>query len=296
MGQTKLFAAAVSGLLLLLLLSFAVFTVREDQKALVLRLGKIERAEFTPGLHFKLPVVESVRKFDSRILTMDTERERYLTSEKKNVIVDAFAKWRIANAAAYFTSMGGDPSRANARISQILKQELRSQFGRRTIQEVVSGERGQIMDILRVNTLQQVKEFGIEVVDVRIKRVDLPEEVSPAVFQRMVAERARVARDLRSRGAEAAEKIRADADRKRIVILAEAYGEAERLRGDGDAKSAEVYAQAYEKDADFYAFYRSLSAYRQAFMNPNNVMVLEPDSDFFEFFRDFNAQPGAATQ
>jgi membrane protease subunit HflC len=284
-------AVAVGGIVLLLIASFSLFTVRQDQKALVLRLGKIERADSQPGLHWKLPLIESVRKFDARIITMDTERERYLTSEKKNVVVDAFAKWRVADVASYFTSMGGDENRANARISQVLKQELRNQFGRRTIQDVVSGERAQVMDILRVNTAQQVREFGVEVVDVRIKRVDLPEEVSPAVYQRMVAERSRVAKDLRSKGAETAEKITADADRQRTVISAEAYGEAERIRGDGDAKAAEVYAKAYSQDPDFYGFYRSLAAYRHAFKDKGNIMVLEPDSEFFDFFRQATPVP-----
>lgn len=291
MNQTKLMMGAIGVIALLMLLSISLFTMRESEKAIVLQFGKIKRADLTPGLHFKIPLFDSVRKFDGRIITMEAERERYLTAEKKNVIVDAYAKWRIADVSAYYTSMGGDPNRANNRISQIVKQELRNQFGRRSIQEVVSGERAQIMDLLAGNTAQQTKEFGIEIVDVRIKRVDLPDEVSSSVYQRMEAERARVAKDLRSKGAEAAERIRADADRQRTVILAEAYGDAERVRGEGDAKASEIYAQVYSKDPDFYAFYRSLEAYRQTFKGRNNVIVVEPQSEFFEFFKDPGLKP-----
>lgn len=286
MNQAKLMMIAVAGVILLMLISVSVFTLRESEKAIVLQFGKIKDADLKPGLHFKVPVLDTVRKFDGRTITMEAERERYLTAEKKNVIVDAYAKWRIADVSAYYTSMGGDPNRANNRISQIVKQELRNQFGRRSIQDVVSGERAQIMGLLASDTARQVKEFGIEVVDVRIKRVDLPDEVSSSVYQRMEAERARVAKDLRSKGAEAAERIRADADRQRTVILAEAYGEAERTRGEGDAKASEIYAQAYSKDPDFYAFYRSLEAYRQSFKGRNNVIVVEPQGQFFEFFKD----------
>lgn len=296
MNPNKMMAGVVVALVALMLISVSVFTVRENEKAIVLRLGKIARADDAPGLHGKIPLIETVRKFDNRITTMDAERERYLTAEKKNVVVDAFAKWRIADVSVYYTSMGGDPNTANNRIAQIIKQELRNQFGKRTIQEVVSGERAQIMGILTVNTAQQLKDFGIDVVDVRIKRVDLPEEVSPAVYQRMEAERARVAKDLRSKGAEAAEKIRADADRQRTVILAEAYGEAERIRGEGDAKAGEIYAKAYAEDRDFYSFYRSLSAYRESFKDKNNVMVLEPDSDFFNFFTRSEPAPANPQQ
>ncbi len=289
MDQKKLIGLV--GLLIAFIVgSFAIFTVDEKEKALVLRLGKIARTGFEPGLQFKVPLLETVRKFDSRIITFDADPEQYLTSEKKNVIVDAFVKWRVSSEAAYFTSMGGDPNQANIRISQIIKQELRNQFGRRTIQEVVSGERAQIMDILTINTSKQTENFGIDVVDVRIKRIDLPPEVSSSVYLRMEAERTRVAKDLRSRGAEAAERIRADADRQKTVILAEAYGEAENTRGQGDAVASETYAKAYEKDPEFYAFYRSLIAYKKSFGKNPSLIVMEPNSDFFKFFKNPEGQ------
>ena len=290
MNQAKLMMIAVISIIVLMLLSVSMFTLRESEKAIVLQFGKIKDSDLKPGLHFKVPMLDTVRKFEGRTITMEAERERYLTAEKKNVIVDAYAKWRIADVSAYYTSMGGDPNRANNRISQIVKQELRNQFGRRSIQEVVSGERAQIMGLLASDTARQVKDFGIEVVDVRIKRVDLPDEVSSSVYQRMEAERARVAKDLRSRGAEAAERIRADADRQRTVILAEAYGGAERIRGEGDAKASEIYSQAYSKDPDFYAFYRSLEAYRQSFKGRNNVIVVEPEGEFFQYFKGAGAK------
>lgn len=270
----------------LFLASISLFTVSEREKAIVLRLGKIARADYMPGLHFKYPFIETVRRFDARINTMGAEPERYLTAEKKNVIVDAFVKWRISDVATYFTSMGGDSNQANLRIAQIIKQDLRNQFGKRTIQEVVSGDRVQVMDILTTTMAQQARDFGIEIVDVRIKRIDLPENVSTSVYRRMEAERTRIAKDFRSKGAEEAEKIRADADRKRTIIIAEAYGEAERIRGEGDALASEIFAKAYTADPDFYSFYRSLQAYRSTFKGGNNTMVVEPDSEFFKYFKE----------
>ncbi len=270
-----------------LLLGWAsLFTVKEWERAVLFRFGEIVRTDYEPGLHFKIPIVNNVKKFDARIQTLDAEPERYLTAEKKNVIVDSFVKWRIDDVAAYYTSMGGDRLRANLRLSQIIKDGLRSEFGKRTIQDVVSGERKEIMEILSVNTDRQAKEFGIEVVDVRIKRIDLSEEISVSVYRRMEAERARVAKDLRSKGAEAAERIRADADRQRTIIIAEAFREAEQLRGEGDARAADIYARAYTKDPEFYSFYRSLNAYRAAFKNEKDFLVLEPTSDFFRYFKD----------
>ncbi len=284
MDQKK--TLAVFGIIILLLLgSFSIFTVNEKEKALVLRLGQIARADATAGIYFKLPFFETVRKFDGRVMTLDAVPEKYLTAEKKNVVVDAFVKWRIEDVSTYFTSMGGDATRANDRISQIIKEGLRNQFGKRTIKEVVSGERKQVMDILTTETSLKAAEFGITVVDVRIKRIDLPPEVSSSVYQRMESERARVAKDLRSKGAETAERIRADADRQRTILLAEAYGEAERIRGEGDAVAAATYAKAYNQDKEFYGFYRSLIAYKESFTGNNNMMVLEPDSDFFKYFK-----------
>lgn len=270
---------------------FSVFTVSEREKAILLRLGKIERADFEPGIHFKIPFINNVTKFDRRILTMDAEPETFLTAEKKNVVVDAFVKWRITDVGKYFTSMGGDERLANVRLSQIVKNSLRDEFGKRTIQEVVSGERAEIMGILVVSAKKEVEKFGMEVVDVRIKRIDLKGDISEAVYQRMEAERTRVANDLRSLGAEEAERIRADADRKRTITLAEAYRESEQLRGEGDAAAADIYAKAYNKDSEFYAFYRSLNAYRESFNNKKDLMVIQPDT---EFFRYFSNQKGAA--
>lgn len=274
------------GLLLVIVLMFSVFTVNERERAILFRLGEIVRTDFDPGLHFKIPIITNVRKFDRRILTLDEAPERFLTSEKKNVMVDTYVKWRIADVGVFFTANGGDERRAALRLSQILKDGLRSEFGKRTVQEVVSGERAQVMDILTQNAGAQVRGLGIEVVDVRIKRIDLPEEVSESVYRRMEAERARVARDFRSRGAEAAERIRADADRQRTVLLAEAYRDAEVLRGEGDARAAEIYARAFEQDSEFYGLYRSLGAYRSVFSNPSNVLVIKPDSEFFRYFND----------
>ncbi len=266
--------------------SFSVFTVNEREKAIMFRLGEIVKADFDPGLHFKLPLVNNVRKFDARVLTVDSPPEEYLTSEKKNVIVDSFVKWRISDPAAYYRAMSGDERRAASRITQIIKDGLRAEIGKRTIQDAVSGERSQIMDNLTVNANKQMASFGIEVVDVRIKRIDLPRDVSSSVFRRMEAERARVAKDFRSRGAEEAERIRADAERQREIIQAEAYRDAEQIRGEGDAVAARIYAEAYDKDREFYAFYRSLNAYRDSFKNKTDMLVLEPDSKFFKYFND----------
>lgn len=287
----KKILALFGGAVILLTLYFSLYTVNEKEKAIVLRLGQIARMDADPGLHWKLPVIENVRKFDGRIMTLAAKPEQYLTAEKKNVIVDAFVKWRVEDVSTYFTSMGGDPTRANDRISQIIKEGLRNQFGKRTIKDVVSGERQQIMDILNAETAAKAAEFGIKVVDVRIKRIDLPPEVSTSVYRRMEAERERVAKDLRSRGAETAEKIRADADRQRTILLAEAYGEAEQIRGEGDAVASETYAKAYSQNPQFYEFYRSLLAYKESFKGNNNMMVLQPDSDFLKFFKNKEGTP-----
>ncbi len=284
MGANK----SLIGIILVLVVAIAwgsLFTVKEWERAALFKFGEIVRTDYEPGLHFKIPIVNNIRKFDGRIQTLDADPERYLTAEKKNVIVDSFVKWRIDDVAPYYTTMGGDTVRANIRLSQIIKDGLRSEFGKRTIQDVISGERKKIMDILLVNTAAQAKEFGIRVVDVRIKRIDLPEDISNSVYRRMEAERARTAKDLRSKGAEAAERIRADADRQRTVILAEAYREAEQTRGQGDAKAAEIYANAFNQDPEFYSFYRSLNAYKATFKSENDILVVEPDSDFFRYFK-----------
>ncbi len=271
---------------MLWLISMGFFVVDEREKAVKFWFGEFERADYEPGLHWKVPFANTVRKFDSRILTLDAEPERYLTLEKKNVIVDAFIKWRISDVANYYKTMGGDERRAGLRLSQVIRNGLRDEFGKRTIQEAISGERAEIMNVITAQIEEQAKQFGIEVVDVRIKRIELPPEVSGSVYDRMEAERSRVAKDLRSRGKEAGERIRADADRQRTVILAEAYRDAERIRGEGDAKAAEVYANAFQKDQKFYAFYRSLDAYRNVFSSPEDMLVLDPESEFFDFFKN----------
>lgn len=266
--------------------SFSIFIVDEREKAIMFRLGEIVSDDYEPGIHFKLPVVNNVRKFDARVLTMDAPPEDFLTSEKKNVTVDSFVKWKIVDAETYYKTMGGNERNAANRISQIIKDGLRNEFGKRTIQEAVSGERSQIMNNLLINATKQVKDFGIEIVDVRIKRIDLPRNVSDSVYQRMEAERARVAKDFRSRGAEEAERIRADADRQSEVLLAEAYRDAELIRGQGDSTAAKIYADAYKKDSEFYAMYRSLNAYKATFKDKSDFVVIEPDADFFKYFND----------
>jgi membrane protease subunit HflC len=284
MGQAKVILG-IALVVVIFTLSQSFFTVDERQKAILFQLGEIVRTDFKPGIHWKIPFVNNVRKFDSRIQTLDAEPERYLTSEKKNVIVDSFVKWRVKDVALYYTTMGGDPLRANLRLSQIIKDGLRGEFAKRTIQEAISGERSQIMDIITKETNDEAKAFGIDIVDVRIKRVDFPQNISDSVYARMRAERQRVAKELRSNGAEAAEKIRAEADRQRTVILANAYREAEKIRGEGDASATDIYARAYKKDPDFYAFYRSLNAYKATFANKSDVLVLQPNTEFFKYFK-----------
>ena len=268
-----------------LLLSLSLFTVDETQTALRFQLGEMVEADYQPGLHWKWPLINNIRKFDRRLQTLDTEPERFLTAEKKNVIVDSFAMWRIQDVRRFYTAVGGEPIQANVRLDQIVKDGLRSEFSKRTIQEVVSGDRDQIMETLSRLLKEQAKQLGIAAVDVRIKRIDLPPDVSNSVFSRMKAERLRVAKDFRSRGAEAAERIRADADRQSTVILAEAYRDAERQRGEGDAQATDIYAQAYGKDQDFYSFSRSLTAYRQSFGDKSDILLLQPEgSQFFQYF------------
>jgi len=285
MDQGKLMTVVVALMITVLVGSFCVFKVDERERAIKFRLGEIVKTDFDPGLYFKFPLVNNVRKFDARIVTLDSDPERYLTSEKKNVIVDSFVKWQIEDVGVYYTAMGGDERQANLRLSQIIRDGLRGEFGKRTIQEVVSGERAEIMAILTENAAEQAKEFGISVVDVRIKRIDLSQDVSTSVFQRMEAERARVAKDLRSKGAEAAERIRADADRQRTIIIADAFRDAEELRGEGDGEAAAIYAKAFTQDSEFYSFYRSLNAYRDSFKDKSDIVVLEPDNDFFKYFK-----------
>lgn len=277
--------AIMAVLAALLVLSMSVFTVKETEKAILFQLGKIVATDFAPGMHFKMPFITNVRKFESRIMVLDGAQERYLTSEKKNVIVDVYVKWRIDDVAKYFTSVRGDESQAGNRIAQVVKDSLRSEFGKRTIQEVISGERAEIMGIVTGGLNKQAQEFGVSVIDVRLKRIDLPEDVSESVYRRMEAERSRVAKELRSQGAEQAERIRADADRQGTGIRAEAYRVAERVRGEGDAQASEIYAKAYNKDPEFFSFYRSLQAYRESFRDSSDLMVVDPQADFFRYFK-----------
>ena len=271
-------------LALVVLGAFSMFQVGQWEKALLFRLGEIVSTDLKPGLHFKMPFINNVRKYDGRILTLDVDPERFLTVEKKNVIVDSFVMWRIADVGRYYTAVLGDERHAGQRLEQIIKDGMRGQFSKRTINEVVSGVRDEIMVQLTTDANRQAKAIGIEIVDVRVKRVDLPAEVSNSVYRRMQAERARVAKEFRSQGAEAAEKIRADADRQRQVLIANAYRDAEQTRGQGDARAAEIYAGAYSKDKEFYSFYRSLQAYKQSFQQGQDMMLLQPEGEFFEYF------------
>ena len=264
--------------------AMSVFTVGETEEAILLEFKRIVRADFEPGLHAKLPY-QQVKKFDDRILTLESKPERFLTSEKKNVLVDWFVKWRIEDVAKFYTTVAGDKTAANIRIDQITKDAMRSEFSKRTIRELVSSERGQLTEVLTKMVNPAVESLGIKVIDIRVMRVDLPDEVSSSVYRRMEAERARVAREFRSRGAEAAEIIRAEADREREVLLATAYKEAEIKRGEGDATASDIYAQAYGKNREFFEFNRSLIAYRQSFKKENGLIVTEPDSDFFKYFK-----------
>ncbi len=278
------FFAPIGLAVLALFLYASAFIVNQWEVALKLRLGEIVDSDYKPGLHFMIPLINNVKKFDGRLQTLEARPQRFLTVEKKDVIVDSYAKWRITNPGQFFRSTGGDSGRTSRLLAERINTGLRDEFGRRTIQEVVSEDRYQLMDELTKAVDRQVAELGIEVVDVRVKKIDLPPEVSESVYERMRAERERVARDLRAKGSEAAERIRADADRQRTVIIADAYKLAEEARGEGDAKAAEIYAQAYNQDRDFYAFYRSLNAYRTSFGQGGDMLVMQPDSDFFRFF------------
>jgi membrane protease subunit HflC len=286
-------ALMVTLLVVLVVLSASMFTVDQRQNALVFQLGEVVSVKTKPGLYFKLPLVQNVRYFDTRILTLDSsDPERFITSEKKNVLVDSFIKWRVIDARQFYVSVGGDETRAQIRLNQTVNDGLRAEFGKRTINEVVSGRREEIMNIIRTKADSDARKIGVQVVDVRIKRVDLPESVSENVYRRMEAERKQVANELRSTGAAEAEKIKADADKQKDVIVAEAYREAQGVKGEGDAKASAVYASAYGKNAEFYAFYRSMQAYRESFKSRSDVMVLDPSGDFFKYMKNPRAAGG----
>ncbi|MDO9151127.1 MAG: protease modulator HflC [Methylotenera sp.] len=274
----------------LMLLSASAFTVKQTQYVIVQRLGEIVSVKKDPGLYFKVPFVDNLKYFDNRILTLDWEQPaKFITSENKYMMVDSFVKWRIIDPVKYYVSIkeGGEAA-AEDRLSKVVNAGLRTEFGKRTVRDVIAGERGAVMDNLRKTADVEARQMGITVVDVRLKRVDYAEEISKSVFDRMIAERKRLANQLRSEGAAASEKIRADADKQREVIIAEAYREAQKTKGEGDAKAGEIYNQSYSRNPEFYAFYRSQEAYKNSFKSKSDVMVLDPNSDFFKYMRNPN--------
>ncbi|MDP6917153.1 MAG: protease modulator HflC [SAR86 cluster bacterium] len=283
MKKSNIFISAFS-LIAVIFISQSLFVVSEIERAVKLRFGEIVQFDVEPGLHFKWPIINSVRYFDSRILTLDAQPQRYLTSEKKALMVDSFIKWRVKDVAKYFTTTGGDEERAKRLLSQRVDTGLRNEFGTRTVKEVVSGERDQLMNSL-TSMLDEIaqQELGVEVIDLRVKRIDLPLEVSESVYNRMRTERERLARELRAQGNEVAEKIRATADKDKTVILADAYRMSEEIKGDGDAEATATYASAYTKDPEFYDFTRSLKAYQSTFETKGDILLIDPDSDFFKY-------------
>ena len=272
--------------LALLVIGNTVFVVKETERAVMLQFGELVNADIAPGLHVKVPWVNTVRKFDARLQTMDSQPQRFLTLEQKALLVDSFAKWRITDVGQFYVSTRGDVSTAGSLLAERINDGLRDQFGARTLQEVVAGERDQLMlAITRELNETTASDIGIEVIDVRVKRIDLPDDVRSSVYDRMITERNREAQELRSRGEELAIGIRADADRQARIYLAEAYRDAERIRGEGDAEATGVYAQAYNKDPEFFAFTRSLNSYKQTFNNKSDVLLLDPESDYFKYLK-----------
>jgi len=271
--------------------SDAVFVVRETERAILLRFGEIVEADLEPGLHFKLPWVNTVRKFDGRVLTVTAEAQRYLTLEQKALVVDSFAKWRIVDVEKYYTSSSGEESRTSNLLAQRINDGLRNKFGERDLQEVVSGQRDLLMDELTQELNQSTaQEYGIEVIDVRVKQIELPLDVRSSVYERMTSERQREAQQLRSRGNELAIGIEADADRQEAVLLVEAYRDAERIRGEGDAIAAATYATAYSRNEEFYAFTRSINSYQESFSNKGDILLVDPDSEYFKYLRGSTIQ------
>ena len=283
MKRSSIIISALS-LIAVIIISQSIYVVSEIERAVKLRFGEIVEFDVQPGLHFKWPIVNTIKYFDGRILTLDAVPQRYLTSEKKALMVDSFIKWRIKDVAKYFTTTGGDEERAKRLLSQRVDTGLRNEFGIRTVKEVVSGERDQLMNSL-ATSLDKIaqQELGVEVIDLRVKKIDLPFEVSDSVYNRMRTERERLARELRAQGNEVAEKIRATADKDKTIILADAYREAEETRGSGDAKATATYAEAYTKDPEFYDFTRSLKAYQATFQSKGDILIIDPDSDFFKY-------------
>ncbi|HYW92698.1 MAG TPA: protease modulator HflC [Gammaproteobacteria bacterium] len=278
-------ATLVLAVVVLLAASMSVFIVREGQQAILFRFGQVVKTNYKPGLYFKLPIANKVRIFDKRILTLDNPAERFLTVEKKNLMVDFYVKWRITDAAQYYRATGGNRQNASQRLLEIIKNGLRAQFAERTVKQVVTAERSDIMGTVTRQANKAVQDFGVHVVDVRIKRIDLPDAVSGSVYQRMRSERERTAKRLRAEGSEKAEQIKAQADRKRTEILAEAYRKSQQIRGEGDAQAARIYARAYRKDPSFFTFYRTMEAYRKSIGGKGDLMALQPDSDFLKYFQ-----------
>ena len=285
----KLSLVASIVVLILLTLVFTAYTVDQRQAAIKFRLGEVVAVQKEPGLYFRVPMLENIKLYDTRIQTLDTkDAERIQTMEKNNVLVDSYVKYRIVDVKQFFVSTGGDLSKAEIRLAQSVNNDLRDEFSKRTLSEVISGERDKIMEDLRGKSDADARSIGIEVLDVRLKRVDLAQEINADVYKRMDSERKRVANELRSTGAGEAEKIKADADRQREIILAEAYRDAQKIKGEGDASAARIYAQAFTRNPEFYSFYRSMEAYRNSFRNKSDVMVLEPSSDFFKYLKNPN--------
>jgi len=285
--MSNLMKLAIVLLVILIGVSNTIYVVSEVERAVKLRFGEMIELDIEPGLHIKMPFVDDVRRFDARILTVDAEPASFFTIEKKRLIVDSYAKWKIANVETYYKATGGVERVAENRLAKRVNDGLRNQFGTRTLHEVVSGERDLLMKNITAELNSSVRdELGIEIVDIRVKRIDLPSEVSSQVFRRMTAERDKEAQELRSTGKEKAERIRASADRERTIELANAYRDSEELRGEGDAKAASIYADAYQQDPEFYAFMRSLNAYKSAFSNKGDILLVEPDSDFFKYLNN----------
>ena len=276
----------VAVLAVLLLLSMSMYTIDQRKAAIKFQLGEVIAVQTKPGLYFLVPLLQNVRLFDTRIQTMESrDPERFLTSENRNVLVDSFVKWRVIDVRQYYVTVGGDPVKAEARLAQTVNDALRAQFAKRTVHDVVSGERDQIMSVVAKKVDEDAGRIGVAVVDVRLKRVDFVPEISADVYRRMESERKRVANELRATGQAEGEKIKADADRQRQVIVAEAYRDAQRIKGEGDAQASRIYAEAYSKNPEFYSFYKSLEAYQQSLRNRSDVLVLDPSSDFFRYFR-----------
>lgn len=285
--MNKLISTGIAIAIALTIFSSTVFVVDQRQFAIVFALGEMKTIISKPGLYFKLPPpFQNVVFLDKRILTIDSpESDRFITAEKKNILVDSFVKWHIVDPKLYYISFGGDEQRARDRMNQIVKAALNDEITKRTVRDVISGERSKVMDALRAKVSDEAKQIGVEIIDVRLKRVDYVDQINNSVYDRMKAERTRVANELRSTGYAESEKIRADADKQSTVILAEAFRDAEKLRGKGDADASRIYAEAFGQNSEFYKFYRSLEAYRASFKNKNDVLVIDPNSEFFQYFK-----------